>query len=376
MGGRIRILWVVKAIGPGGTETLLLNTARLIDHGRFDVSCAFLSLENQAFADDLAATGVSLVDLSKPEGGLIRRLLRLAMLVRARGWDVVHIHSPLPGSVGRIAARLRLRRRRPAIVTTEHATWGSFRLPTRLLNALTIRGDDVVLAVSQETLDSMSGSIRRRGRVVDQGVPVEVLRHLAVSQGVMVDDVGLPEGPVVISVANFTRHKDHPTLVEALAHLHASGVGVSCVLVGEGPQEPLIRQLVAAAGIGESVRFLGRRLDVPALLSSADLFVLSSHSEGLPVSILESLAIGLPVVASAVGGIPARFGSSGAVELVPPGDVEALASAIGGIIGDAERRGSMREAALGMATEIDMASVVQDLEHCYVGVLRQPGAAG
>lgn len=360
----LRVLWVHKAVGWGGAESLLLNTARVINHDRFDVSCVYIQVEDVEWVQQLAATGVHCIDLSDRRGGLAGRLLALASVVHRGDWDIIHVHSPVPGSIARLAT-LGRRGPKPARVTTEHNTWGSFHPMTRSLNAITIRLDDAVIAVSQESYLEMSPSVRRKARVVTHGVLGDDLRSRAASSEPL---AGPPSGvdvPILVTVANLRADKDHMTLLAAYEQLVRRRVAFHAILVGDGTDRAALEAEITRLGLGDHVDMLGRRSDAPELVAASDLFVLSSVREGLPVAIMEAFALGVPVVSTAVGGIPDAVEGAGAAVLVEPGDPTALAAAIEGVLADDEQRAAMAVAARSAADRFDLALVVADLEQLY-----------
>jgi glycosyltransferase involved in cell wall biosynthesis len=160
----------------------------------------------------------------------------------------------------------------------------------------------------------------------------------------------VPSGGVVelISVGRLREPKDFITLARALARLKHGSFRAS--VVGDGPDRSKIEAELAQLGLSESVRLLGDRSDVPQLLAQSDIFVCSSRSEGMPVSVLEAMAVGLPVVASAVGGVPEIVDDGRTGLLVAPGATAPLADALAGLIRDRALREHMgrsgREAAL------------------------------
>jgi glycosyltransferase involved in cell wall biosynthesis len=141
--------------------------------------------------------------------------------------------------------------------------------------------------------------------------------------------------PQVISIGRFAFPKDFATLVEALA---ATQADYRAAFVGEGPLLPEIAVTIRQRGLTERIDLLGNRGDVPGVLASADVFVLSSRSEGFPVSILEAMAAGLPVVATDVGGIAESVIDGETGLLVPPGDPGALAAALDRLLADSALR--------------------------------------
>lgn len=144
--------------------------------------------------------------------------------------------------------------------------------------------------------------------------------------------------PVITMVARFAVQKDHATLLRALASI--SDMPWRLRLVGDGPLLPEAKVLASSLGIEERVDFMGPRSDVAALLAQSDAFVLASRFEGLPISILEAMRAGLPVVASNVGGVPELVDEKTGF-LVSPEDATALARALGQLLGNPEIRAEM-----------------------------------
>jgi glycosyltransferase involved in cell wall biosynthesis len=151
-----------------------------------------------------------------------------------------------------------------------------------------------------------------------------------------------PNARVIGSVGRLDPVKAYDRLISAFSEVRqrsdVAGGPLMLVLVGDGPEQDRLRRHAEALGLGDSVRFLGWRKDVPRLLALMDIFVLSSDSEGTSLSLLEAMASGVAAVATAVGGTPDVFGPDGAGQLVPPGDTAALASALADLLRDADRR--------------------------------------
>jgi glycosyltransferase involved in cell wall biosynthesis len=171
-----------------------------------------------------------------------------------------------------------------------------------------------------------------RTRVIHNGVALDGVAPAALD--------GAP--PVLVSVGRLAAPKDPLTLVTALACL-PPGV-FRAVLVGGGPEHAAVADAVHRAGLDGVVELVGDRDDVPALLAAGDLFVLASRSEGFPMSVLEAMAAGLPVVASAVGGVCEAVVDGETGLLVPPGDAGALAGAIERLLADGRLRREMGSA--------------------------------
>lgn len=363
-GARLRVLWVIKALGPGGAEQLLLNAARVHDHEQFDIECAFLIEDDPSFVADVEAAGVVCHRLGG--GSALSWPLRLRQLIARGGYRVVHVHSPLPGSVARLSTLTLRRRARPTIVTTEHCIWSSYHPATRTLNRWTSRLDAAVLAVSDETLESITGPAARRAETLVHGIPLSAVSAEASHRDEVRRELGAGDDEWVIgTVANFREQKDYPNLLAALRILVDAGHPVRCVSVGHGPLEAEIRARAEREGLGAHVTFLGKRRDATRIMSAFDVFTLASSWEGLPVAMMEALAIGLPIVATRVGGIDQALGDESLVTLVPPGDAAALAEGWRTVLTDPMRRSRMAARSLELASEYDIARAVERIESLY-----------
>jgi L-malate glycosyltransferase len=267
-------------------------------------------------------------------------ILGLARALRRVRPDVVQLHDAHAVSNGRLATRLAAHVR---LVATR-------RVDFPLRGALSRRkygGCDRVIAVSRAiTGVLMAGGIEGdRIRLVYEGVAdrapqpggTEALRAL-----------GVPEGsPVVGNVAALTGHKDHATLIEAAGLVLRARAETRFVIVGEGPLRRELEARVREGGLAGRVVFAGFRDDVDRLLPAFDVFCLSSHLEGLGTSLLDAMAFGRPVVATAAGGIPEAVEDGVTGRLVPVRDPVRLAKALldilrdpaeGRAMGDAGRR--------------------------------------
>jgi glycosyltransferase involved in cell wall biosynthesis len=150
--------------------------------------------------------------------------------------------------------------------------------------------------------------------------------------------LGIPgRGQLVVTLGALTPEKDHSTLISAAGGLVRDLPDVHWVIVGDGPLRTVLEQQIARSGLAKRVHLLGPLEDAHRALEEADLFVLTSRSEGLGSSVLAAMAQGVPVVATRTGGVPEILGTGGGV-LVEPNDPQGLASAIRRVVGDAELR--------------------------------------
>lgn len=361
----VRVLWLVKGLGVGGAEQLLVAAAGVHDRTAFSIEAAYVLPWKDALVARLEACGVPVTCLGA--GGHRRAwVLRLRALLVSGRFDVVHAHSPLVAGVARLTARTVARRRRPRVMTTEHNGWSTFAVPTRLLNALTVPLDDATLAVSEQTRSSMWWPrTRRRTEVVVHGVDLAGLRAARAERQAVRDELGIgPDEVAVLTVANYRRQKGWPDLLAAARLVADRGLPVRFLGVGQGPLEAEVREHHRRLGLEGRMTLLGRRDDVPRLMAAADVFALASAYEGYPVAVMEALGAGLPVVATAVGGIVEAVGD-GAGVLVPPGRPDLLAEALARVVADPTLRSGLASAAAVAGDRYDIRAAVAHVERLY-----------
>ncbi len=360
-----RVLWVIKGLGPGGAERLLCAAARAHDRERFHIECAFVLPWKDHLAEELERAGVKSHCMSRKRTDR-RWPLRLAELVRDGEWDIVHVHSPLPGSVARLATRTMREADRPRLVSTEHNRWATHRGPTRWLNGFTSRWDDVSFAVTDEVRESMTGPLTKRVETLQHGIDVESTAKASADRDAVRAELGIGLDEIVVgTVANFRPQKDYPNLLQAARLLADRGVPVRFVAVGQGPQEAEVRQLSDDLGLVETVTLTGFRDDAVRVMGACDVFTLASQWEGLPVALMEALALGLPVVATNVGGVAEEMHDGIDALLVRPSDPPALADALGRVVTDPALRNQLGAASFARAVDFDVHRAVDRIESAY-----------
>ena len=278
-----------------------------------------------------------------PLGGALdlRSLLRLRALLRAERADVLHTHVHFSLNVlGRLAGRLAGAR----VVAHMHIAnvfraGGLARRAQVAVDNATARLCARIVAVSEATRDSL----------VRQGYPAArvVVVHNGIGPAAPVEPHRPDAAPVLLHVGRLAPVKGQRELIEALALLRRTDA--VAVLAGKdletgGSYQRELETLTAELGVHERVVFAGYRDDVTALLAAADVFVLPSFAEGLPLTVLEAMAAARPVVASRAGGMPEAVVHGETGMLVPPGDVEALAGALDDLLADPERARRLGEA--------------------------------
>ena len=324
-----RVLWLVKGLGPGGAERLLVEHAASGDHDRFQYHVAYVLDWKRHLVPELEARGVRTHSLGVDSEMDPRWVLRLERLLHRERFDVVHAHSPLVAAVARVETRTLGRARRPRFVYTEHNRWPSYRVETRLANRATFSLNDATFAVSDDVRASISSRYRSGVEVLVHGIDVARVRAQRDARDDVRHELGIaPDEGLAVTVANLRAGKNYPGLLDAARMVVDRGVPVSFVSAGQGQLQGEIAALHRSSGLGERFRLLGYRDDTTRLIAGADLFVLASHHEGLPVTVMEALTLGVPVVAPAVGGLPEVITTDDNGILATPGSTVALADAI------------------------------------------------
>lgn len=263
-------------------------------------------------------------------GADLRALRALGRIVRRFRPQIVHTHTAKAGALGRSAALIAARGRRPAIVHTYHGhvlegyfgpiETAGYRIVERGL----ARFSDRLVGVSQATVDDLVRlriAPRERLEVVPLGLDLDRFLELDPRR----------EGPdgdaVALYAGRLVPIKRVDLLVRALARARGTGAPVRLVILGDGELRPELEGLACSLGVDQHVTFLGYRHDVAAYLAASDIAVLSSANEGTPVALIEAAAAARPLVGTRVGGV-ADVVAPGTGRLVEAGDEEALAAAL------------------------------------------------
>ncbi len=366
--GRPRVLWLIKGLGPGGAEQLLVNQARVSDRTAIDLEVAYLVPWKDHHVAALQQLDVPVTCLDGPNDLDPRWAMRLRKLVVSHQIDIVHVHSPYVAAMSRLVVRSIPRARRPALVYTEHNSWARHKRSTRLLNRLTIALDDLDLTVSEDVRRSMSRSAASRAQVLVHGIDADLVRTSRPERSRVRSELGIPpdDDTVVVGiVANFRKEKGYDTWLRAVEIAMSEEPRLLFVSVGQGPLEQHTRAAVARSSAAPHIVVLGYRPDAIAIMAGFDVFTLTSRHEGLPVSLMDALALGLPVVATAVGGIPEAVDDGVEAILVPPDDPSALAAAYVDLGRDPGRRSAMARAAEARSADFDVVITQRRLEAAY-----------
>ena len=329
----MRIAQIVPQVVAGGAERVAADLAMALTARGHEVELFWANSSDEDTR--LAPAGVQTRDA---RAGRMRIPLLPHRLVRVVGRfhaDILHAHSGVwyPSSVAATVSRTPL-------VFTDHGRYPDESRWSLLLQRWCAKVTDEIVAVSAPLATFLREQLRLPNlpRVVDNGIDVTPFRTrcpgrraaLRAEWGVDPDDV------VIVMSGRLVEVKNHAGLLEAMAA--AGSARLKAVFVGTGPLEEALRARTEQLGLASRVRFLGYRQDIPDCLKAADVFAMPSDTEGLPIALLEALATGMPLVASAVGAIPEALGAPPAGILIPPKDTVALRDAIVRLAGDSDLR--------------------------------------
>lgn len=368
----IRVLHLIKGLGRGGAETLLLAGLRQADRERFELSFGYFLPYKDALEESLRSEGGEVTCFeASTEAGILLSVPRLVRHLKSRRIDLVHAHLP----VAAVAARLATRLAGVPLVTTEHGPLERLHPVTRRLDLATWRLQEAVVAVSPQVAESIRthAGLRVPVELVINGVDTGHFDPARFDGGRERARIGLPPGaPVVGTVAVFRAQKRLDDWLQVAATLHRQDPRTRFLVVGDGPQRGEIEALAADLGLAEAVVFPGLQEDVRPYLAAMDVFLMTSGYEGLPVALLEAMAMGRPAVSTTVGGIPEVLEGSAAGRLRPVADVEGLAAAVGGLLADPELRREASAAARQLVVRrFGMERMTRQLEELYTRVLEE-----
>jgi glycosyltransferase involved in cell wall biosynthesis len=236
---------------------------------------------------------------------------------------------------------------------------------TRAANRLTFPLNDWVVAVSNDVRETVDPRLRPRVEVLEHGIDLERVRSHRADREHVRAELGIADDEVLaVTVANLRPVKGYPLLMRAARRVIDATPNIRFVTAGQGVQEGELRTLCAEIGLGDRFAMLGYVPNAARLIAAADLFVLASEHEGMPVAVMEALALGVPVVATAVGGLREAVVPGENGFLVPPGDAVALADAMLRL-GDPVERARLSAGALRSSERYSIGPAVARLEEIY-----------
>lgn len=361
-----RILFVSTSTTLGGAEKTLYTLATLLDPRRHPIAGVVSLKPEGEYARRLRAQGAQVASLNITRAPGLRDARRLAAIIDGARPDAVHALMYSAIQLARLAKPLTKTRFRligSPRVNYRSRSWWSLAADRALKGR-----EDLTIAECEASRGFLIKSLKyapAKVVVIRNGVDVAGWSASKVDRGGRRMELRLAGRDLLVgAVGRLDRQKGFPVLIRAMALL--KDLPLKCAILGEGPERPRLEALIRQLGLESSVWLLGEKPDVTQWLSAFDLFCLPSHWEGLPNSLLEAMALGLPVVASNVDGVPeaVRDGHDGA--LVPPGNPAALARALRALAGDPTRRAALGEAARATVAErFTLRRMLREYETAY-----------
>lgn len=382
-GERIRVLQVITRLVRRGASRHVIDLARSLDPGRFEVEILAGRWEpyEGSLWEEAEATGLRLYRVESLQRAISpvadAKAFRAILKIMRRGnYDIVHTHISKSGLLGRLAAR---RVGVPVVVHTYHGMVGELDgagpVPRVLRGCerCCARMTDGCIAISQRVSEQLAEArITSPGQctVIHNGIDLEFYHRRAVGPR----PAQLPAcSPVIGTVGSLTREKGTEDLLQAAVTLCRDHPDLTVCIVGDGPLRGALEAQAQALGIAERVVFSGVVEDVRPWIGSFDVLVMPSRSEGMPLTLVETMALGCPIVATSVGGIREAVGD--AALIVEGGDPVGLAEAVGRALADRALGCRLAQAGIERAQGFALAEMAAKTGAVYEGLLARKRAA-
>ena len=310
--GKLNILFVIPQLEKGGSETLVYNIASLLDRKLFDVSLAYFHYSgNEGFRSAFLEKSIRLHHVPRDRSAYISTMRIMARIIRDNNIHIVNAHHFVSMVYSYYACKIAHRR---GLVYTEHSSWEVEKVPLkwRLMGRLLLRHLDCVMGISDDVTQTLKSIFHLRDEntlTIRNGVDLDRKAGLRDARAIR-NEFGLTDNMKVIAmVANIRKVKNHVMLLQGFRELLRDFDNVKLLLIGQGTVDDLenseddIRRYLKDYELQEKVILTGHRSDVNDILSISDVFCLTSFNEGLPISMLEAMSMGLPVIGTNVPGI-------------------------------------------------------------------------
>jgi glycosyltransferase involved in cell wall biosynthesis len=375
--GKINVLFLMIQMAMGGAERLILNLANSLDRSVFAPSIGWFAIEQplKEFED----LQIPMHYIQKTGGFDWTAAWRVAQIVKEHRIDVINAHHFMPFLYAYCGTRMS---KRSGLVYTEHSENDVLALTGkwRVVGSRLLRSCDGVVGVSDRVSAALSAHLGVDGRrlhTIANGVDVELFGGSGPDRTHLRKRLGFGDGDVLIGiVANFRQNKNHVFLLKAFREVVRRHPHARLLFAGQGfpgdleNSETEIVTYIRNNGLEDSVRLLGYQSSAQDLLRALDIFCLVSHKEGLPLSLIEAMAAGLPVVGTAVEGIREVVEPEVNGLVVAPDDVPGLTAALVRLIDDVELRGRMGRAARRKACEkYSLSRCVDETEKLFLSTV-------
>jgi sugar transferase (PEP-CTERM/EpsH1 system associated) len=362
---KIKVVYLVEDLKLGGLERLIEDICLNLNHERYAISVWCFNALGM-IGERLVQQGVDVRVLHLKSCYHPLAILRLRRLLKTHAPDIIHTHTYFGNTLGRLAGILA---GVPVKIVHVHGIYSHYRWPHYLMErSLSLFTQQIVCcskAVRQFALTSEKIS-SRKVKTIYNGIQIERF-DVPINRFAIREALGLKEKEkVIITVGSLRWVKGYKYFLESMVEVNKKKQDARCLIVGEGLLRRDLEEKVRCLGLDGCVQFLGLRTDIPELLGCADIFVLSSLVEGLPLAVIEACAAGLPVIATDVGGVSEIIENGVTGILVPSKDIQALQQAIVTLLDDPEQARLMGEAGKRMARQkFSLEIMMRNIENLY-----------
>ncbi len=380
---KIRIMRIIARLNVGGPAIHVTLLTEHLNNADFETQLVCGTIEEgegdmSYYAEAHGVTPLIVDELSRSLNPLrdIATIFKLYRIMRAYKPHIVHTHTAKAGFVGRWAAKLA---GVPVIVHTFHGhVFSGYFSPAKtrffiLLEQLTARISDTIITLTQslrrELADDYKIARKERITVLPLGLDLQPFADTPRKSGMFRQAWGIPaDAPLIGIVGRFVPVKNHALFLEAAAKIRAVRPNARFVMIGDGELRTDIEAQINTLGLRDAVTLTGWQRDLTTAYADMDVFVISSVNEGTPVTVIEALSNGCPVVATRVGGLADLLDGGAFGMLVPSGDSQALAAAV---LATLDSPPDTRAAQAAMLSRYGIDILTRDLANLYRALLTQ-----
>ncbi len=364
------VLHIVEDLNIGGLERVIESIVMGLNKDKYNVQVWCLAKGGE-IAQELLGKGISVKILKMNSYHNPIQILKLSKLLKVTRIDIIHTHGYFGGTFGRLAAILA---GTPAVYAHIHTSYTEFKKRNILVDKILSYFTDKIVSVSEATKQfvcNFEGISPEKVCVIYNGAdPKGISNQMTVNR----NSFGFSkEDFVIVTVASLVKNKGHLVIIDAIKSVIKEDTIIKLLVIGDGPLKSELEEYVIECDLASHIHFAGIRKDVFALLDMADLFILSSiEREGLGVSIIEAMSMGVPVIGTSIGGIPELIENQVSGLLVPPGNSYELAVAIRQLVADKDQRRKMvKQAKKIYEQKFTAVKMVKQIELLYDGLAEE-----
>lgn len=377
---KYNIAFLIDGLGMGGAERMMIPVLTRLRGDEFEPRVAvFQEREGNPIAKDLRALGIAVDDFPIPYLRDIGAVPRLVKYFRQTKTDLVHLQLELADTLGGIASKLA---RLPSVSTLHTMPSQDMSLKTRAHQSIEFWSlrlfCDRVISVAEEARRyhlKISGAPEKQNITIYNGIDLSRFAHLDEGRDALRNELGIPsDAEVLTTLAVLREPKGIQFMIQAMPAVLTARPKAVYLVAGDGPHRAALEKEARRAGVERSVIFAGMRSDVPRVLAASEVFILPTLTEALPTVLAEAMACRLPIVASAVGGVPEMVTDGGNGRLVQPARPDELSRACVELLSNPALREKMGARGWEIVNKnFNVEGQVERLKDLYRGLIKQYG---